>query len=82
MDPLDQLARAGCVRHDRTGLDGVVAQVESQFGLPFVGVLAVAIEAVLREDRTDVAVEVKHGRRGLRLGGQVRGNNSREEQSD
>ncbi len=70
VDPLDQFARVRVIRDDRTGLDRVVAHVESQLGLSFVGILPMAIEAVLRQDRPDVAIEVESGRRGVRRAGQ------------
>jgi len=44
--------------------DGVVAFVEAELGLAVVGVLAVAVETVFREDGADVAVELELGGRG------------------
>ena len=58
MDPLQQRTRARLAGHDRSGLNGSAAVVEPKAGLPLRGVLAVAVEAVFREDRPDVAVEV------------------------
>ena len=69
VDPPDQLARLGIVRDDRVGIDRGVSDVESQLGLAFIRILPVAIEAVLREDRPDIAIEVQGGRRGLRFAG-------------
>ena len=57
------LAR-GVFRHDRAGFDRRVADVEPQLGLTFVRVLPVAVEAVFREDRPNVAIEVEGGRLG------------------
>ena len=83
VDPLDQLARLGIVRDDRAGLDRRVSDVESQLGLSLVGVLPVAIEAVLREDRPDVAIEVQGGRRGPRFAGRYQEREaSRQEESE
>ena len=39
-------------------VDGIGGLIESQIGLAFVGVLAVAVEAVLREDRSDIPIEI------------------------
>ena len=51
-----RLARDDC---DDTvvGLDRLIAHVEPQAGFTMLRVLTVAVEAVLREDRPDVAVE-------------------------
>ena len=52
-------------------VDGIGGLIESQIGLAFVGVLAVAVEAVLREDRSDIPIEIdrfgisRDGVRGL-----------------
>ena len=56
----------GVIRDNRTGLDRVVSHVESQLGLSFIGILPMAIEAILRQDRPNVAIEVKGRRRGRR----------------
>ena len=55
-DARDQLALVRLAGHDRPGLDGVVALVEPQVGLAGGAVRAVAGEAVLGQDRPDVAV--------------------------
>jgi hypothetical protein len=39
-------------------VDCIGGLIESQIGLPFVGVLAVAVKAVLREDRSDIPIEI------------------------
>jgi hypothetical protein len=67
VDPFEDRARAGVARHDRAGVDRRLTVVEPQIGLPLLAVLAVAIEAVFRQDRPDVAVELERLRG---LGGQ------------
>ena len=39
-------------------VDCIGGLIESQIGLPFVGVLAVAVKTVLREDRSDIPIEI------------------------
>jgi hypothetical protein len=39
-------------------VDCIGGLIESQIGLAFVGVLAVAVKAVLREDRSDIPIEI------------------------
>ncbi len=70
VDPLDQLAGVGVIGDDRTGLDRGVSHVEPQLGLSFIGILPMAIEAVLRQDRPDVAIEVEGWRRRRGCAGQ------------
>ena len=56
VDPGDQLARFGVAGRDGAGLDGRLAAVEPQIGLAGGAVGPVAGEAVLGQDRPDVAV--------------------------
>ena len=58
MDPLEDGTRAGIARDDRPGGERRVAVIEPQIGLPLVAILPMAVEAVFREDRPDVTVEV------------------------
>ena len=55
------LALLRLARDDRddavVGLDRLIADVEPQAGFTMLRILAVTVEAVLREDRPDVAVE-------------------------
>ena len=58
LQDLALLRLAGDDRGDAfVGLDRVIADVKPQAGLAVLRVLTVAVEAVLREDRPDVAVE-------------------------
>ena len=57
-ESLDQLAGGGIARDDGFFLEGGGALVEAQFGLSLVGVLPVAVEAIFRENRADVAIVV------------------------
>ena len=59
VDPRDEFALDRVFRDDRTGVDCRVTNVEPQIGLTFIPVLSVTIEAVFRQDRPDVAIEVK-----------------------
>ena len=61
MDPLEDRTRAGISRDDRPGGQRRVAVIEAQISLPLVAILPVAVEAVFREDRSNVAVEVDRG---------------------
>ena len=56
IDAGDQLAFLRVARRDGPGLDGRLAPIEPQVGLPRGAVGPVAGEAVLRQDRPDVAV--------------------------
>ena len=68
VDPRDEFARERVLRDDRAGFDRGVPDVEPQLGLALVRVLPVAIEAVFREDRPDVAIEIEGGRLGMSRG--------------
>ena len=70
------LSFAGHDGHDAVfrGLEGVVAEIEPQAGLAGLGVEAVAMEARIRHDGTDIAVEGElrfggPGKRGGQQGG-------------
>jgi hypothetical protein len=58
VDPIDQLAFGRIAWSDRVAYDRRFPVIEPQIGLPFVGVLSVAVKAILREDGTDVSIEV------------------------
>ena len=51
-------SHGGIAGDDRPGGQRRVAVIEPQICLPLVAILPVAVEAVFREDRSDVAVEV------------------------
>ena len=59
--PLQHLALLGFAGHDRgdavVGLHGLITDIETEVRLTMLRILSVTVEAVLREDRTDVAVE-------------------------
>ena len=65
VDAFEQHARTRIARHDRAGMNRSLAVIELQVSLPLVAVLSVAIEAVLGEDRPDVAIEVERLSRRL-----------------
>ena len=64
-DPRDQFARRGIAGDDRR-LNRPVARVEPQLRLATFRVGAMAEEALVGEDRTNVAVEVRLGRERMR----------------
>ena len=66
MNPFEQRACAGIARHDRARLKGGGPVVEPQVGLPLLAVLPVAVEAVFRQNRSDIPVEVEGRGDGLR----------------
>ena len=66
MNPFEQRACAGIARHDRARLEGGGPVVEPQVGLPLLAVLPVAVEAVFRQNRSDIPVEVEGRGDGLR----------------
>ena len=69
-DPVEHHARVGVARHKGAALDGLVTLVEPEVGLAAGTVGPVAGEAVLHQDRADIAVVGEFvGRRG-RAGGQ------------
>ena len=74
-DVLHQLALLRFARHERLRLQRLRAHIQPQVGLALIRVLAVAVKAVLGQDRPDVAVELDFGRgrrrarRALREGG-------------
>ena len=57
-DALDQFAIVGLPRNDRFFRPLPIERVEPQLALALAGILAVAVEAVLRKDRTNVATVV------------------------
>ena len=57
-DPLDQLARRSVARLDHAAGQRVVTPVEAESRLASVRIRAVAGKAVLREDRSDIPVEL------------------------
>jgi hypothetical protein len=59
VDAFEHPAGGGLARHDRAGFDRRLPDVEPEVGLPPGGVLAVAVEAVLGQDRPDLAIEVE-----------------------
>ena len=58
MNPLQQRARGRLAGHNGSSVDRGLANIQPQVSLPLGGILSVAVKAVFREDRTDVAVEV------------------------
>ena len=64
-DPSDQFALLRRTWLDRFFLDGGSLLIEAQFSLTIRGVWAVASEAVVREDRSDISVVIQ---RDLGLG--------------
>ena len=69
--PLHQFARRGVAGDEGLLLQRVLPDVQAQLGLAVARVVAVAIEAVVREDRPDVAVEFDGFDGGRRRGGQT-----------
>ncbi len=62
-DALDEHAVGGVARNDDAGLEKrALAGVEMKLGLALLLVRAVARETVVRQDRTDVAVEAEGSR--------------------
>jgi hypothetical protein len=59
----EQQAGLGIAGHDGLGLDGRLAHIEAEVGFTMVFVGAVAGEAVVAENGTDVAVVAQLGRR-------------------
>src|SRR5438034_10577497 len=57
-DPCDQFALARCAGDDRALGDGTLADVETELRFPLARVGPVAAEAVVRQDRPDVAAEI------------------------
>ena len=65
---LHEFARLGLSRHERLALQRLLADVEPQLCLAVFRIVAVAVEAVVREDRPHIAVEFDL-RRQRRIGG-------------
>ena len=63
IDSRDELTRVRISRHKSLHLQRHFANVQPQVGLAFVRVLPVAVKAVLRKNRPDIAIEVH--RRGM-----------------
>ena len=63
-----EFARLGFPRHERFALQRLLADVEPQLCLAVLRIVAVAVEAVIREDRPHIAVEFDL-RRQRRIGG-------------
>ena len=57
-DALDQGAFGGFAWQDRSRFDGLFGPIESQIGLAMLSVRSMAIKTILREDRTDVPIEL------------------------
>ena len=72
MNPFEQRACAGIARHDRARLKGGGPVVEPQVGLPLLAVLPVAVEAVFRQNRSDIPIEVEGRGDGLRCESAIR----------
>ena len=69
-----QLAGRGVARHDRLPRQGYFAPVQPQVRLPRIPVRAVAGEAVVGEDRTDIPVEANVLAKKRNCGQDDRGN--------
>jgi hypothetical protein len=59
-DSLDQQAIVRIAWRNRSRFDGVARDVEPQLGLSLGGVGSMTVKTVLRQDRANVAIEVKN----------------------
>ena len=59
-DTLDQQTVVGLAWRNRSRFDRIVRHVKSQLGLPLGGVGSVTVKTILRQNRANVAVEVKN----------------------
>lgn len=72
-DAVDEFAFVGFPGHDGGfagfgGFEGVIAEVESEAAFDFLGVGAVAREAIIGEEWADIAIELDGGFLGWGLG--------------
>jgi hypothetical protein len=65
---LGRLSRDDCQVAALASLQGVLVKIQSQVTLPLLSVRSVALEAMLRENRSDIAIEGKRIGGGLGLG--------------
>ena len=72
VNPLEERARPNLAGHNRPCRNGCLPHIQPQVRLPLVAILTVAIKAVLRQDRPDIAVELERFRRRSRSAGHGR----------